>query len=78
MQPVLSCLHCQFLCHFLKASIFIKIALKLSYFRKKAKNFQALSPQWPPAAGGFALRPPKPPPNANFWLRAWEKQYFRM
>ena len=25
----------------------------------------------PPAAGGFAPRPPKQPPIANFWLSAW-------
>ena len=25
----------------------------------------------PPAAGGFAPRPPKQPPIVNFWQRAW-------
>ena len=35
-------LRCQFLCHVLKAVFFIKIALKLSYFRKKMQNFRAL------------------------------------
>ena len=55
-------LHCQFLCHVLKALFFIKIALKLSYFFKKVQNFRALAapPQTPvpPAARGFAPRPP--------------------
>ena len=30
-----------------------------------------LDPHWPLAAGGSAPRPPKQPPIANFWLRAW-------
>ena len=39
------------------------------------QNFRALgaflpNPQ-PPAAGGFAPRPPNSPPIANFWLRTW-------
>ena len=48
----------------------IKIALKLSYFCKKMKHFRALwaPPSDPvhPEAGGFASRPPKQPPIANF------------
>ena len=59
-------LRCQFLCHVLKALFFIKIALKLSYFCKKMQIFRALGlrPQSPvpPAAGGFAPRPPNSPP----------------
>ena len=39
MQPIKSCLHCQFLCHILKALISIKISLKLSYFCKKCEVF---------------------------------------
>ena len=40
------------------------------------QNFRALGapppdPHWPPAAGGSDPRPPKQPPIANFWLRAW-------
>ena len=60
-------LRCQFLCHILKALFFIKIALKLSYFCKKMQNFWVLGgglppdPQ-PPAAGGFAPRPPRQRP----------------
>ena len=43
-------LHRQFLYHMLKASIFAKVGLKLTYFCKKiAKS---------PSAGGFAPRPP--------------------
>ena len=54
--------------------IFIKIGLKLSPFCKKYKIFQRLGalppdPQWPPA-GGSAIRPPKQPLIARFWLRA--------
>ena len=59
-------LRCRFLCHVLKALFFIKIALKLSYVCKKMQNFRALGapPPYPlpPAAGGFAPRPPKPAP----------------
>ena len=35
-------LRCQFLCLVLKALVFIKIALKLSYFCKKMQNFRTL------------------------------------
>ena len=53
----------RFLCHISKALFFIKIALKLSYlFVKKCKILEGwgLHPQTPvpPAAGGFAPRPP--------------------
>ena len=55
-------LRCQFLCHVLKVLFFIKIALKLSYFCKEMQKFQALGAlppdPVPPAAGGFAPRPP--------------------
>ena len=50
LQPVLSCLHSQFLCHALKAIIFINISLKLSCFCKKMQNLLC--------AGGSAPRPP--------------------
>ena len=75
MQPVQSCLHCQFLSHVLKALIFIKLSLKLSYFSKKMQSFLylGLRPQTPvpPAAGGsFAPRPLKYLSIANFWQRA--------
>ena len=57
-------LHCQFLCHVLKALFFTKIALKLCYLiAKKCKIFGRwkLRPHTSvlPAAGGFAL-PPDP------------------
>ena len=40
------------------------------------QNFRALGAQTPvpPAAGGFAPRPPKQPPIANFWLRACKQR----
>ena len=57
-----------------KATVFIKIGLKLIPFRKKYKPFQRLGAlpqdlQWP-LAGGSAIRPPKEPLIADFWLRA--------
>ena len=33
-------------------------------------------PQWPPVDGGSALRPPKQPQLADFWLRAGGGMYF--
>ena len=65
MQPVKSCLHCQFLCHVLKALIFIKIFVKFSYFCKKMQLFLC----W-----GLRLQTPRPqkaPLNAILWLRLW-------
>ena len=55
-------LHCQFLCHVLKALVFTKIALKLSYFCKKMQNFRALGapPPYPQASGGWELCPQTP------------------
>ena len=50
-------LHCQFLCHVLKALIFIKIALKLLFLQKNAKFS---------SAGGSAPRPPKRSPHCKF------------
>ena len=56
----------QFLSLVLKALLFIKIALKLSYFCKKTQNFQVLGASLPDprASGGWGLRPqtPKPAP----------------
>ena len=52
----------------LKALFFIKIALKLSYVCKKMQNFRAL--------GVLPPDPPKQPPIANFWLRAWLRCFF--
>ena len=40
-------LRCQFLCHVLKALVFITIASKLSYFCKKMQNFRALGASTP-------------------------------
>ena len=63
-------LRCQFLCHVLKASFFNKIGLKLSYFRKKMQNFQALGAPLPDlrASGGWGRRPqsPKIAPHCKF------------
>ena len=55
-------LRCQFLRHVLKASFFIKIAIKLSYFCKKMQNFRALGaePLNPRASGGCGLCPQTP------------------
>ena len=50
-------LRCQFLCHVLKALFFIKIALNLSYFRKKTQNFRALGAPLPDPR----TQPPYPP-----------------
>ena len=59
-------LHCQFLCHVLKALFFIEIAQKLSYICKKMQNFRALGalPLDPRASGGwrFCPRPQNTPP----------------
>ena len=67
-------LHCQLLCHVLKALIFIKIALKLSYFAKLRKIFQALGapPPVSRAYGGYTIKQSLPS-TANFWLRAWQQ-----
>ena len=66
----------QFLCHVLKALLFIKIALKLSYYCKKMQNFRALGalPQTPTGLRRLGAPPPhsqNSPPFPNFWLRAW-------
>ena len=55
-------LHCQFLCHVLKALFFTKIALKLCYFCKKTQDFRALGapPPNPRASGGWGLCPHTP------------------
>ena len=62
-----------------KAMVFIKIGLKLSPFCKKCKIFQWLGAmpldlEWPLAAGS-AIRPPKQPLIADFWLRAWLRYF---
>ena len=44
-----------------KSNIFIKIAIKLSYFCKKMQNFRAL--------GAPPSDPQNSPPIANFWQR---------
>ena len=91
MQPVQSCLHCQFLSHVSKALFFNQNSPKMKLFLQKNAIFSSAvlrpqapvppaaggfapkppDPHWPPAAGGSAPRPPKQPPIANFWLRAW-------
>ena len=63
MQAVQSCLHCQYLCHVLKALFFYQNSLKISYFCKKMQIFRAMGAQPPD--------PQNSPPIANFWLRAW-------
>ena len=69
-------LRCRFLCHVLKALVFIKIALKLSYLKKNAK-FRALGapPSDPRASGGWGLCPqipkPAPPLRISGYAPAW-------
>ena len=63
-------LHCQFLCHVLKALFFTKIALKLSYFTKKMQDFRALGaePPDPRASGGWGQGvAPRPPLVSGGW-----------
>ena len=50
MQPVESCLHCQFLCRILKG-LFYQTSSKIKLFLKKNAKFLS--------AGGFAPRPLK-------------------
>ena len=59
-------MHCQLLCYALKALVFIKKALKLSYISKKTQNFQALgaTPPDPRASSGWGLCPQTPVPTA--------------
>ena len=44
MQPVESCLHCQFLCRVLKA-LFYQTSSKIKLFLKKMQNFEAQTPK---------------------------------
>ena len=55
-------LHCQILCHVLKALLFTKITPKLSYFCTKMQNFRALGAPLPDprASGGWGIRPQTP------------------
>ena len=61
-------LFCQFLCHVLKAILFITIALKLSYFCKKIQKFRASpsDPHWPPGGWGQSPQTPKQAPHCEF------------
>ena len=85
MQPVESCLLCQFLCHIVEALFFYQNSRKFVIFAKSVKFLSAgvLPPDpWPLGAsppdphqsltdGGSAPRPPQTkPPIANFWLCA--------
>ena len=59
--------------------VFFKIGLKLSPFCKKYQIFQRLGSlppdlEWSLAAGS-AIRPPKQPLIADFWLRAWLRYF---
>ena len=61
-------LRCQFLCYVLKASFFIKIALKFSYFCKKNTKFSSAggSAPRPPCLRRLGVLPPDPqPPSAG-------------
>ena len=62
-----------------KAMVFIKIGLKSSPFCKNYEIFQRLGAKPPdlewPLAEGSAIRPPKQPLIADFWLRA-RQRYF--
>ena len=63
MQPVESCLLCQFLCRILKALFYQTSSRIKLLFLKKMLNFELLG------------APPPDPENrrsiANFWLRDW-------
>ena len=57
MQPVESCLHCQFLCRILKA-LFYQTSSEIKLFLQKNAKF------W--SAGGSAPRPLKQPLHCEF------------
>ena len=53
-----------------KSIIFYQNWSKIKLFLQKMQNFRALKTKaLPPAGEGFAPRPPKIAPIANFWLR---------
>ena len=56
MQPVESCLHCQFLCRILKA-LFYQTTSKIKYFCKKMQIFERweLRPQTPKATAPLRI-----------------------
>ena len=56
MQPVESCLHCQFLRRILKA-LFYQTSSKIKLFLKKMRNFEAwgLRPQTPKTAAPLQI-----------------------
>ena len=62
MQPVESCLHCQFLCRILKA-LFYQTSSKINIFLQKNAKFLS--------AGGSTPRPLNSRSIENFWPRAW-------
>ena len=76
MQTAWSGLHYRFLCHFLKALFFIKIALKLSFFWKKNAKFSNAGGSTPitRASGGWGLCPqtPKHSPLLQISDYAWQ------
>ena len=57
MQPVKSCLHCQFPCRILKA-LFYQTSSKIKLFLQKNTKFLNV--------GGYALRPLKQPLYCEF------------
>ena len=61
MQPVLSCLHCQFLCHVLKALFFYQNSPKIKLFlQKNAKFSSAPQKEFPPRLRRLGASPPDP------------------
>ena len=86
MQPVESCLHCQFLNHVLKALSFHQNSPKIKLFLQKNAKFSSagdsaprppcvwrIRPQTPINLRRLGTPPPDPstqPPTANFWLHA--------
>ena len=62
MQPVESCLHCQFLCRILKA-LFYQTSSKIKLFLQKKAKFLSAGASPPDPYNSCSI--------ANYWLRAW-------
>ena len=61
MQPVKSCLHCQFLCHVLKALFFYQNSPIIKLFlQKKMQNFRVLGALPPAPVSSVATHRPPP------------------
>ena len=65
MQPVESCLHCQFLCRILKA-LFYQTSSEIKLFLQKNAKFLSAGGSAQRAAAGSAPRPLKQPLHCEF------------